>query len=626
MAEVRLSSLRDARAAVLALLERPGAGPLTGSWTLPPMNRLRFLAFVGWLTALVMSLSGCGSIVRFDSGHQETGGGGTGGITTTTSSSATGGGNTGGGGTGGAPCDLAACPPATSECAAVLCNPDGTCGEAPKPDGTPCGWGKACSAGSCKEDPIEYIKASNTGTFDGFGSSVALSADGNTLAVGATGEDSNATGINGNQADDSAEASGAVYVFTRSGGAWSQQAYIKASNPGTFDGFGSSVALSADGTTLAVGAKWEESSATGINGNQADNSGWLAGAAYVFTRSGATWSQQAYIKASNSGVHDFFGSSVALSADGTTLAVGATREDSNATGINGNQADNSAWGSGAVYVFTRDGGTWSQQAYVKASNTGSDDHFGSSVALSADGTTLAVGATWEDSNATGINGNQADSAWVSGAVYVFTRDGGTWPQQVYIKASNPGMFDDFGSSVALSADGNTLAVGATMEASGATGINGNQADNSAEGSGAVYVFTRDGGTWSQQAYIKASNSGKYDTFGFAVTISADGATLAVGAYVEDSGATGVSGNQADNSATDSGAVYVFTRSGGAWSQQAYVKASNTGVSDNFGKSVALSAGGTTLAVGANREASGATGVSGNQADNSATDSGAVYVY
>ena len=488
MAEVRLSSLRDARAAVLALLERPGAGPLTGSWTLPPMNRLRFLAFVGWLTALVMSLSGCGSIVRFDSGHQETGGGGTGGITTTTSSSATGGGNTGGGGTGGAPCDLAACPPATSECAAVLCNPDGTCGEAPKPDGTPCGWGKACSAGSCKEDPIEYIKASNTGTFDGFGSSVALSADGNTLAVGATGEDSNATGINGNQADDSAEASGAVFVFSRSGGAWSQQAYIKASNPGTFDGFGSSVALSADGTTLAVGATGEESSATGINGNQADNSGWLAGAAYVFTRSGATWSQQAYIKASNSGVNDFFGSSVALSADGTTLAVGATGEDSNATGI---------------------------------------------------------------------NGNQADSAWVSGAVYVFTRDGGTWPQQVYIKASNPGMFDDFGSSVALSADGNTLAVGATMEASGATGINGNQADNSAEGSGAVYVFTRDGGTWSQQAYIKASNSGKYDTFGFAVTISADGATLAVGAYVEDSGATGVSGNQADNSATDSGAVYVY---------------------------------------------------------------------
>jgi hypothetical protein len=140
----------------------------------------------------------------------------------------------------------------------------------------------------------------------------------------------------------------------------------------------------------------------------------------VFTRSGTTWTQQAYVKASNTGADDSFGYSVVLLADGSTLAVGAYNEASAATGIGGNQADNSAGGAGAVYVFTRSGTTWTQQAYVKASNTGADDGFGRSVALSADGSTLAVGAYGEGSAATGIDGNQADgSAVQAGAVYVF---------------------------------------------------------------------------------------------------------------------------------------------------------------------------------------------------------------
>ena len=211
---------------------------------------------------------------------------------------------------------------------------------------------------------------------------------------------------------------------------------------------------------------------------------------YIFTRSSSTWNQQAYIKASNNGtIHPFFGSSVALSADGNTLAVGASDEDSAATGINGNQTDTSANGAGAVYVFTRSGSTWSQQAYIKASNTNAYDTFGWSVALSADGSTLAIGAAGESSAATGINGNQADnSAQFAGAVYVFTRSGSTWSQQAYIKASNTNSFDQFGQNVALSADGNTLAVGASDEDSSATGINGNQLDNSVGSAGAVYVY------------------------------------------------------------------------------------------------------------------------------------------
>ena len=414
---------------------------------------------------------------------------------------------------------------------------------------------RACNAAGCADsaaasvtarlldDAVGYVKASSTGALDYFGTSVAVSADGNTLAVGASGE----------------SGSGAVYVFTRSGTTWSQQAYLKASNAGAGDEFGRSVALSADGHTLAVGAPREASSATGINGNERDNSTSVSGAVYVFTRTGTAWSQQAYVKASNAGAWDAFGHAVALSADGNTLAASAPWEASSATGINGNQADDSADYSGAVYVFMRSGATWSQQAYVKASNSDAYDYFGEALALSADGhSTLAVGASFEWSSATGINGNQGDnSASCSGAVYVFTRSGTSWSQQAYVKASNTGANDYFGRSVALSADGNTLAVGAIYEDSSATGINGNQGDNSASGSGAVYVFTRSGTIWSQQAYVKASNTGAGDLFGASVALSADGNTLAVGASGEDSSATGINGNQGSNTAGQSGAVYLY---------------------------------------------------------------------
>ena len=190
-----------------------------------------------------------------------------------------------------------------------------------------------------------YLKASNTDGGDKFGYAVSLSGD--TLVVGAVWEDSNATGVNGNQADNSASKSGAAYVFTRSGGVWSQQAYLKASNTEAGDYFGNAVSLSGD--TLVVGAYLEDSNAIGVDGNQADNSASKSGAAYVFTRNGTTWSQQAYLKASNTEAGDFFGYAVSLSGD--TLVVGADLEDSNATGVNGGQADNSAPDAGAAYVY-----------------------------------------------------------------------------------------------------------------------------------------------------------------------------------------------------------------------------------------------------------------------------------
>jgi trimeric autotransporter adhesin len=469
---------------------------------------------------------------------------------------------------------------------------------------------------------VTYIKASNTKKESQFGYAIALSGDGNTLAVGARFEASAASGIDGNQSDKSAPGAGAVYVFSRRGKAWSQQAYIKASNAGADNQFGSALALSNDGDTLAVGSLFEDSAATGINGDQGDNSAENSGAVYVFNRNGTTWSQQAYVKASNTKADDQFGYSLALSGDGNTLAVGAVGEDSSATGIDGNQADQSVDAAGAVYVFTRSGKVWSQQAYVKGEITGSGFMFGYSVGLNADGNTLTVGAYDETKNK-GVNEGE-------GAVYVFSRSGKRWSQQAHLEASNAERGDSLGCSIAISADGNTIAAGAFDEDSLLTGVQPADAgahDRSTDTSaGAAYVFVRNGSTWTQQAFIKASNARKYAQFGWALALSRDGNTLAVGAHLEGSGAKGVNGNQADDSAPEAGAVYLLTRSGNNWAQQAYLKASNTRPSSEFGISVALDTRGAVLAVGAHFESSSAMGINGNQADQRAKNAGAAYVY
>ncbi len=493
------------------------------------------------------------------------------------------------------------------------------------------------SIGALMLSSIGYVKASNSEANDFFGYAVSLSADGYTLAVGTPYEDSNATGIStdsSGEADNSAAESGAVYIFSRSGNNWNQQAYIKASNSEANDSFGYRVSLSADGNTLAASAYLEygntnSSDTTGENNNAVGGSG----AVYVFTRSGSSWTQQAYLKASNSEINDTFGAAVSLSADGNTLAVGDSYEDSNATGIStdgSGEADNSAAESGAVYVFSRSDNNWIQQAYIKASNSAAFYYFGTAVSLSADGNTLAVGAHKEFSNATGISTNGSgetdQSAEDSGAVYVFSRSDNAWRQQAYIKSSNSEPYDLFGWSVSLSADGNTLAVGAYSEDSN---DGTSEADNSAINSGAVYVFSRSDSTWTQQAYIKASNSEAGDFFGYTISLSADGNNLAVGAYSEDSNATGVNSTgtgEADNSAISSGAAYIFSRNASNWIQQSYIKASNSEKNDLFGWSISLTGDGKTLAVGARWEDSNATGVGGDEGDNSAEASGAVYLY
>lgn len=471
-------------------------------------------------------------------------------------------------------------------------------------------------------DSIGYIKASNTDKIDVFGSVVTLSADGQTLAVGAPREASAATNVNGDQDDNTAGQAGAVYVFTRVGPVWVQQAYIKVSNMDP-DGeaFGTSLALSADGQILVVGAPWEDGVVTGGGSNLFGDKTIGSGAVYVFARVEETWTQQTSLNASNAGIFDNFGESVAVSADGKTVVVGAPHESAYATGINDKPDDMSAWESGAAYVFIRAGATWTQQAYLKASNTDAFDNFGESVAISADGRTVAIGAPNESSAGGDPGDNSTDGA---GAVYVFNRADATWTQAAYLKASNAGIFDNFGESVSLSVDGQIAVIGAPGVRRDVIG--GEQGDNSDTDAGAVYVFAYTETAWRQQSYLRASNSNGDSLFGYSVALSADALTLAVGAPSEDSSATGINGDQEDSKTNGAGAVYLFTRNETVWKQQAYVKASNTDNQDAYGYSVALSADGRTLAVGAPFEDSTATGINGDQRNNDAPGAGAVYLY
>ncbi|MDP9198572.1 MAG: FG-GAP repeat protein [Pseudomonadota bacterium] len=471
-------------------------------------------------------------------------------------------------------------------------------------------------------EAIGYFKNSNHEAGDGV-TAVELSADGQTLVIGSPGERSAATGIDGDQVDNSVISAGAAYVYRRVNGMWVQQAYLKASNAGAFDSFGVRAARSADGRTLAVAAFGESSSSSGVNGDQDDNSFVGAGAVYVFVQDdNGAWSQQAYVKASDPGFDDAFGFAIDLSADGDTLAVGAPFEES-LTDIGSDL--------GATYVFRRNpAGTWSQRAYIRPSSTEDGDAFGFSVALDGNGEILAVGAPFEDSAATGIDGDQDDNtANGAGAVYVYTGDHDTddWQLSSYVKAPNPDSGDQFGR-VTLSDDGTTLVVGAPGEDSSANGIDGDQADNGVSSAGAAYVYGGSGVTWEFQTYLKAPNPDEVDVFGDSVTLSGNGNTLAVSARNEAGGSSGVGGDPTDNNVSDAGAVYLFRRDDNAapWSLHTYVKATNPDVGDRFGSMLALSADGSAFAAASPSEASAATGIDGDQSDNSAFNAGAVYLY
>jgi len=362
----------------------------------------------------------------------------------------------------------------------------------------------------------KIVPIGNTNANVKHGFSTALSADGNTAIVGGY-ED------NGNL--------GAAWVYTRSGQSWSQQGskLVGTGNAGSSPLQGWCVALSADGNTAASGAI---------------SDGTNVGAVWIFTRSGTTWSQQgSKLVPNDSSVGTVnFGHGCALSADGNTLVVGGNSDNSN---------------QGAAWIFTRSGTTWSQLG-VKLVGTGgtATAKQGSNVAISADATTIAVGADAENTN--------------QGAVWVYVRQGTGYAQQGVKLFGTPTIgTPNQGRSVGLSADGNTLL---------STGYN----DNANKGS--AYIFVRSGTTWSQQTKLIGNDYAVGNVaMGFSASLSADGNTIIAGGYNDNTGV---------------GASWIFRRTGTTWSQPA-AKLIGTGATTNAnqGVGVAISADATTAFVG-----------------------------
>jgi hypothetical protein len=347
----------------------------------------------------------------------------------------------------------------------------------------------------------------------GQGFSVALSADSSWVIVGGPGDNGSI---------------GAVWFFVRSGRTWVPFQKLSATDAvGSAPRQGSSVAMSADGTTAIMGGPGDSSA---------------LGAAWIFTRSGGVWSPQTTKLVGNGAVNSLQGLSVALSADGNTAIVGGPQDTSN---------------TGAAWVFTRSGGVWSEQGNKLVGNDSAGNaRQGLSVALSADGNTAIVGGPCDNASPP-IDCNNVGGV---GAAWVFTRSGGVWTQQgPKLVGSNAVGNANQGESVALSADGNTAIVGGFRDSSS---------------TGAAWVFTRSGGMWSQQGNKLVANDaiGSNVQQGFSVALSADSNTALVGGFGDNSRA---------------GAAWVFTRSGGMWSQQEKLFANNADGNAEQGASVAL---------------------------------------
>jgi MYXO-CTERM domain-containing protein len=336
---------------------------------------------------------------------------------------------------------------------------------------------------------------------------------------------------------------GSAYVFVRSGGTWTEQAKLSASDGAVGDKFGYSVSIS--GNTALVGAA------------QDDDNGQDSGSAYVFVQSGGTWTEQVKLVASDGAAGDFFGFAVSLSGD--TALVAAPNHDDNGTD------------SGAAYVFVRSGGTWSEQAKLVASDGAASDRLGYSVSVSGD--TALVGASGDD-----------DNGFESGSAYVFVQSGGTWSGQAKLLASDGAANSYFGFSVSV--EGDAALVGVP-----------NRDDNGMD-SGAAYVFDRSGGTWTEQAKLLASDGTANDQLGISVSLS--GNTALLGAVSDD------------EKGTYAGSAYVFEQSGGMWTQQVKLLGSDEAAGDNFGWLVSLS--GNTALIGAPLR------------DDSGGDSGSAYVF
>lgn len=322
----------------------------------------------------------------------------------------------------------------------------------------------------------QELHASDPATYDYFGQAIAISADGNTAIVGS------------NKSDSPFSNNGAAYMFVRSGTNWTQQQKLQPNDKATRDFFGQSVALSSDGNTALVGSYDKSDSPLDRNG-----------AAYVFIRSGTSWTQQQKLRPSDPASEDNFGISVALSSDGKTAIIGANHK-----------SDNPLMANGAAYVFVLSGTSWTQQQKLQPDDKASVDYFGGAVSLSSDGHTALIGAA-----------SKSDGTYATGAAYMFVLSGTSWTQQQKLQPDDKATMDYFGSSVTLSGDGNTALVGAL-------------------GKSDAYVFIRVEGNWTQQQKFQAGGS--------SVALSSDSSTALIGAW-----------KKSDSPLSENGEAYVFVR-------------------------------------------------------------------
>jgi len=364
---------------------------------------------------------------------------------------------------------------------------------------------------------------------DYFGRSVSISSD--TAIVGAHYDDDNGTD------------SGSAYVLARSGSDWALQRKLVASDGAANDMFG--VSVSASGDTVVVGAP------------DTDEHGSNSGSAYVFVRSGAAWTEQQKLIASDAAGIDSFGTSVSVSDD--TAIVGAIGDDDNGSS------------SGSAYVFVRSGSNWTEQQKLVPSDGAQNDLFGGTVSLNGDTAIFGVE-------------NDQDNGAHSGSAYVFVGSGSNWTQQQKLVPSDGAEDDNFGGSVSVSGD--TAIVGARSD------------DDNGSYSGSAYAFVRSGTVWTEQQKLVPTDAVQSQTFGTSVSVTGDIAVV---------GAAG----DADNG-INSGAAYVFVRSGTTWTQRQKLVASDGTADNHLGSSVSVS--GDTALVGAYVD------------DDNGSNSGSVYFF
>ncbi len=351
----------------------------------------------------------------------------------------------------------------------------------------------------------QQIAASDGSAYDYFGNTISI--DGDYAVIGAWKEGDNWT------------MSGSAYIFYNNGSSWSEQLKLTASDAAVEDYFGYSVSIAGD--YALIGAYEDDE-----NGNN-------SGSAYIFHRSGNSWTEQVKIAADDGASGDRFGCSVSISGD--YAVVGAWGDDG--TGID----------RGSAYIFYRSGTNWIEQAKLTATDGMDEDLFGYSVSISGD--YALVGAYYDDDN-----GSE------SGSAYIFYRSGTNWTEQTKLIAPDGSAYDWFGYTVSI--NGDYAAIGAHWD------------DDNGTNSGSVYIFHRSGTSWTQQAKLTADDGFVDDEFGRSVSI--DGDYVVVGACHDD------------GSGIDRGSAYIFHRSGTNWSQQTKITASNGADFDYFGCPVSIS--------------------------------------